>query len=108
MSSKKKRKLIPQRKTKGVATGVHNALLDRLRETQRRNTMLQQLLACVVHSRGEPLIVDLVDVPGDWVLTLDEVPTIEAGRRALKVDLIDQRQHNDARKTPREIPIVEA
>jgi hypothetical protein len=85
ITMRKKKKM-----NKGVATGIHNAVLNRLQNTQKNLTVLEQLLGCYLHAHGEPIFIELVDVPGDWILVTDEAMTSISGNRVIKLSLVQR------------------
>lgn len=84
MTKRKNNRSAPR---KGVATGVHNAVLDQLQASRRQNANLQRLIACILREAGSPFDVSLEEVPGDWVVTLDDIPTIEKGAKKIRLAL---------------------
>lgn len=76
----------PQR---GVASGIHNAVVARARELNENNRRLQHILANIVQANGKPLVVDLAPIQGDWVLTMDSAPSISKDQRAIVLALVD-------------------
>jgi len=85
-SAKKAQKRANGTGQRGVASGIHNAVLQRFQQNQAQLMNLQQILGCLVKTKGAQ-IVELVDVEGDWVLTLDEAPSAHEDGRAIKIDL---------------------
>jgi hypothetical protein len=88
MSGKKlKKKKLNNTPKRGIATGIHNAVIARLQDVQRQLMNLQQILGCYVHQHGA-IDVELVEVKGDWVLVTDEIPSQHEDGRALRISLV--------------------
>ena len=78
---------------RGVAVGIHNAVLARLEELQQTNRALQKILANIVRQNKRPLVVDIAPIPGDWVLTMDNAPSMLKDQEAVVLNLISREDY---------------
>lgn len=86
---KKKTKKINGNTQRGVAVAIHNAVLNKLQETQQELTKLTQILGCHLLELGAPIHVDLVDTPGNWIIDMSESNSIKKGVRCFRLELIN-------------------